>query len=192
MSIRFQLLLLGSILLQACSSIPLAEKLSVEEQNSINVHANVNAALVCNQPADYPKEACDYATKEMEELLGKTGWISNFEASPENADLVITFGLPNRRPYYTTPAHNPAFALLAFAIPFWWSDNFGYRFEATCTRCSLNTTIDTEREGTIVWWGFSSLINISPNRALQNDHERELEHIKLQLLPLIQAINKNA
>jgi hypothetical protein len=178
--------------MQACSSIPLAEKLSTDRKKEISIGANVSASLICNASSAYPEEACNYARNEIEALLTKTGWFFDLRSKKESADLVITFDVPNRRPYYTTPAHNPVFALISFAIPLWWSENFGYKFEALCRKCDAKATIDTERKGIVVWWGFSSLFNLSQHRAQNNDVNREVESIKEQLLPLIRELKKNA
>lgn len=192
MNIKLLFLVIFCLFIQACSSVPIAKKLTDEQQNAISTQENVTASLVCNQPEDYyDKDACEYASIEMEELLSKTGWFSSLKSSPEDADIIISFEPPYRKPYYTSPGHNPAFALLSIAIPFWWSENFGYKFEVSCKHCPADTAINTERTGTVIMWGFSPLINISPNRALFDDGNRELQHLKLQLLPVVQMIKNH-
>jgi hypothetical protein len=45
-------------------------------------------------------------------------WLSEAPAG-DPADLAITVRTPVRRPYWSTPAHNPAAFLLSLALPFW-------------------------------------------------------------------------
>jgi hypothetical protein len=90
-----------------------------------------------------------------------------------------------RRPYYTIPSHNPGLVLLSPAIPLWWSSPFGYRFSASDSATGRTVEVDTRRTGTVVMWGLAPLLNLSETRALFEHPERELDHVRVQLLPLL-------
>jgi hypothetical protein len=128
---------------------------------------------------------CDLVVAEMRRLLAPSSWFSTVEAEPGSASLILTIDAPVRRPYWSKPPHNPAFLLLSPAIPFWWTEPFGYRVSARMVDSGKEADIDTTREGTSVMWGLAGVFNLSPNRSLFPHPERELRQIQEQLLPLV-------
>jgi hypothetical protein len=76
------------------------------------------------------------------------------------------------------------------ALPFWWSDQYGYHLFAECGR-GATLDIDTTRTGTGVMWSFAPLLNLSPTRGFREDSQREAAHILLQLQPLLEKCVPN-
>jgi hypothetical protein len=81
--------------------------------------------------------------------------------------------------------HNPAFFLLSIAMPFWWSEPYGYRLAGRCANAEGAINIDTTRDGIAVMWTFAPLLNLSATRGFREDSQREASHILLQLEPLL-------
>ena len=170
-----------------CSSGPLPPRLPPEQRPRVErALANPLAVrLECVQRGRKFELRCDETIAEVTRLFAPSDWFSTVEADPENASLIITIDAPVRRPYWSKPGHNPAFLLLSPAIPFWWTEPFGYRMTARAVDSGKEVEIDTTREGTSVMWGLASILNLSPNRSFLPHPERELHQIEAQLLPLV-------
>ena len=95
--------------------------------------------------------------------------------------VVVTVRPYEYRPYFFTPGHNPAFALLSVAIPFWWSEPLGYRFALDLPPHHDIIEIDTTWEGTFVMWGLSSPLNIARSRTFESAYSQDLKRIRAAL-----------
>jgi len=170
-----------------CSSGPLLPRLPADQRARLErpMPSPKAVRLQCVQSGREFELRCDQAIAEVAELLMRSNWFSTLGASAEDASLVITIYAPVRRPYWSKPGHNPAFLLLSPAIPFWWSEPFGYRMTARAVASGEEREIDTTREGTSIMWGLACLFNLSPNRSFLPHPERELQQIQAQLLPLL-------
>jgi hypothetical protein len=112
--------------------------------------------------------------------------VADASGSDQNADLILQIIDIPRRPYYTEPSHNPAFVLLSIALPFWWSEEYGYRLSGQCARTGETLNVDTTREGTAVMWSLAPVLNLSPDRGFRENPRREASQILLQLQPLLE------
>src|SRR5205823_2283805 len=121
--------LLLALTASACFSGPLPPRLSPERRARVErpLTRALAVHLQCVQRGREFELRCDQAVAEVARLLAPSNWFSTLEADPDKASLVITIDAPVRRPYWSKPAHNPGFFLLSPAIPFWWSEPFGYR-----------------------------------------------------------------
>lgn len=177
----------GLTCIQACASVPLPRSLAAQERQKIDRvrPAQLRAGMAGCAPTSIPyAEPCATAMRKVSEILEETGWFSEIGASAEGADLTIEIQPVARRPYWSTPAHNPALLLLSLAIPFWWSDTFGVRFSAE-DRFGHTVEVDTTREGYRIMWSLAPLFNLSSGRGLVPSSAREADQVKLQLLPVL-------
>ncbi|MCP3987135.1 MAG: hypothetical protein GY723_22340 [bacterium] len=98
---------------------------------------------------------------------------------PSDSNPVVVTVRPYRyRPYFFTPGHNPAFALLSLAIPFWWSEPVGYRFALDVAPHHDVIEVDTTWKGTFVMWGLSSILNIAPSRTFESAYSQDSKRIR--------------
>jgi hypothetical protein len=93
-------------------------------------------------------------------------------------DLVVDLHDFPRRPYSTTPGHNPGFLLLSLAIPFWWSEPLGFRFSVRELPEGERVLIDTRWEGTVVMWSLASLLNIAPSRTFVSTFDQDVVRLR--------------
>jgi hypothetical protein len=130
--------------------------------------------------------SCEPDLSALRELVIASGVFTSLEEDPARADVVVTFIPSPERPYWTTPAHNPAAFLLAFAgVPFWWSDDFGQQILVEQRASGRAERVDMRRAGTRVMWLFAPLLNLSPDRAFAPDLNREASHLRLHLLEFL-------
>jgi hypothetical protein len=149
------------------------------------MQAQLKAALICTNSVKMTYQTCDDATNNMKQVLQVTDWFSDLSSSEEDADLIIYFSPPVIEPYYTPDHHEPVIFPIAIVIPFWFSETFGNTFKVSCNKCSTIRTVDTKRNGKILFWGFASIVNLFPNRDMKRNDYLEIDHTKLQLAPII-------
>lgn len=176
-------------LASACVTTSLMRELTPEEQASVSRSPipRYAASLSCVQVEQgYDVQACERTLREAQLLLRDTRW---FEEVPADAsrDFSFTVYAPVRRPYQTTPGHNPAFALLSIAIPFWWSEPAGLRMTAHRTGVAESVEINTEAERTVVLGTVGGLLALLPGYGIADNSLREADHVKLQLAALLKA-----
>jgi hypothetical protein len=111
--------------------------------------------------------------------------VAESDESDEKDDLILQIVDVPRRPYFTKPSHNPAFFLLSVALPFWWSEEYGYRLSGECAQTGDRLDIDTTRQGTAVMWILAPMLNLSPTRGFRENPLREASRILLELEPLL-------
>jgi hypothetical protein len=114
-----------------------------------------------------------------------TGWFSDAHASREQADLVFTVHPRVRQPYSTKPTHSPFLMLVSLAIPLWWKESCGLTLDVESPTRKITSTVSTRREGTVVLWGLSPLLNLASDRALVDHGVRDAQHVRVKLLPLL-------
>ncbi len=178
------------VLLTGCASLPLSSPLSESERGVLlTVHSTSRGAFVSGCAAAPPSDRipdCRYLVREVTDILAETRLFKTVSSSQASeGDLLVEIVPYERRPYWTTPGHNPAFTLLAIVIPFWWSEPFGYHFTVRDTRTGVSAEVNTTRSGTVVMWSLASLLNLSKSRGLDEDRTLELERIKMQLAPVL-------
>jgi len=186
MPMKSSVTLLAAFLLAGCISLPILPELSAD-QLALTERAprpGLVASLGCVQDGIRFQITCDDALRQVQALLSKSHWLARVGPNEADPDLRLTVHAPVRRPYWAAPPHNPAVLLLSIAIPFWWSEPFGYRIDATRVETGKTVELDTTYEGTIVFWSAASIFNVMPDRAFMPDEQRELDHLHLQLLPL--------
>ena len=175
----------------ACHSMPLLPRLSpAQEQWSRAFPIGKVSGHFIGCPSLRPDGAEDCAPRlrMARELVLASGVFTSFEDDPERADIVVMLIEGWERPYWSTPAHNPAFALLTLAgIPFWWTDTLGQQLLVEQRASGRAERIDMRREGTRVMWLFAPLLNVGPNRAFAPNLEREASHLRLHLLQFLAA-----
>lgn len=174
------------VLVSGCFSAPLMPDVAANE-SALNRAPNppLSFRIDCVQGVERFSISCERTRAELSELLNQIGWLSGSRPDNEDPDLIVSIVSPVRRPYTSTPSHNPGAVVLSIAIPFWWSEPAGYRFRVLNTRTGRSGEIDTSRTDTIVMWGLSPLLNLSPNRSMSTDVAREARHIQSQLLGVI-------
>jgi hypothetical protein len=186
---RVALPLLVSLFTVGCVSVPIPRQLSVEETASLSSlpKATLTAAITsCAQGAEIEFAHCDYLTREVTEILKKTGLFADVRSSDKTEDVAVEIHRTPRRAHWTTPGHNPAAALLSLAIPFWWNETYGYHLTLR-EKTGRTIEVNTLREGTVVQWSLASLLNIGKERALEQNERLEIAHVKVQILRGLKA-----
>lgn len=173
--------LVGTFALSGCFSAPILPQANIEDDIPFEPERLQSANIECIEKDEDFALSCERTIEEVALLLEQSGWFSTVYANRDKADLIISVETPVRRPYWSTPGHNPGFFLLSIAIPFWWSQPAGYRIVVTDPQSCRTVEIDTSRTDTIVMWGLAPLLNISPNRSMALSTERESQQIHLQL-----------
>lgn len=176
-----------ALAVSACISVPIPPALP-PVQLSQTVQAprpGLTARLNCVQDGIRFEVSCEQALGELKQLLAESHWFARAGESEPEPDLVLTVHAPVRRPYWSTPAHNPALLLLSPVIPLWWHEPFGQRIDATLVETGESVHLDTTGDGTIILWSLAGVFNAAPNRAFVAQPQRELDLIHHQLLALV-------
>ena len=180
-----------SFCIVACESVPLLPALTPEQRAAIDRQPapHWTAKVQCGDAEGAPPPNCPSEMTHW--LLESTGWISR---APEGevADLQVTVVVRDRPRHSDVPTHNPVFAVLAIALPFWWADSFGFEMTVRRTDTGQEVPVSTFREGTRIVWGIGTpFINLLPDRGLDfpNRWSRDPDHVKLQLLPLLPSVS---
>ena len=172
-------LALGSV---ACVSYPVAP-LQSPPIDAPKIAPDSVAYVVGCEPQPEPDQflTCEALVSRLAFQLREASIFADVHESappPDSNSVVVTVRPYQYRPYFFTPGHNPAFALLSAAIPFWWSEPFGYRFALDVAPHDDIIEIDTTWEGTIVMWGLSSPLNLAPSRTFESAYSQDLKRIR--------------
>ncbi len=174
----------------ACSSVPLPPargRKTLPDPPS----EPLAAWVVCESSQSDFAQPCDLAQADFATSIAAGPWLKPLdplEHQPSDADVVVTITAPVRRPYWSTPAHNPAFALLSAAIPLWWSEPHGFSFRISDPDANHESTSDATWEGTNVLWGFATLLNISRSRVFYLDPAVEQRFLNEHVGEALQAL----
>jgi hypothetical protein len=172
-------LVLGSV---ACVSYPVAPPQSFPT-GAPQIAPDSVAYVVGCDPQPEPDEflTCEALVSRLAFQLREASIFAEVLESkpPHDSKLVVVTVRPYQyRPYFFTPGHNPAFALLSVAIPFWWSEPLGYRFALNVAPHHEVIEVDTTWEGTFVMWSLSSILNIAPSRTFESAYSQDLKRIR--------------
>ncbi len=166
----------------ACASYPLAPEQPAPAR-SVQIAPDSEAYVVGCSPEPEPDQflTCDALVSRLAFSLREASIFAEVHESVPPAGsnaAVVTVRPYEYRPYFFTPGHNPAFALLSAGIPFWWSEPLGFRFALDLPPDHEVTEVDTTWEGTFVMWGLSSLLNIAPSRTFESAYSQDLKRIR--------------
>jgi len=104
------------------------------------------------------------------------------EGPPSSGDYVVDLHDFPRRPYWSNPAHNPAFVLLAMVIPFWWHEPLGFHFSIREAPDGEAHLVDTRWGGTMVIGSLSAFLNVLPGRTFQSASTQDVERLRRALI----------
>jgi hypothetical protein len=184
MTRRIALCLLGAALL-ACGSLPKAPELVGSRGLSDDLSEKKVYLPACAD--NLPEDAARYCRIRLNDTYNALVSTKLFrevtigEDPVGTGNLVIDLHDFLRRPYYTTPAHNPGFLLLSLAVPFWWSEQLGFRFSGQELPKGVPVLIDTRWEGTAVMWSLASLLNIAPSRTFESTYNQDVARLRQAL-----------
>lgn len=182
------LMLLSSLVVGGCFSAPLPRPLDAAQKTALMRPPLLRPSVRvtgCRPGAS----TCDLYVREVTRLFQESQLFSTVAGpgeSSDESDLLIEIVAIPRRPYFTRPSHNPGFMLLSVALPFWWSEQYGYRLSARCRQTQEVAEIDTTREGTVLMWSLAPVFNLSSSRGFREDPRREVSQIVLQIEPLLE------
>jgi hypothetical protein len=187
MSVRRPVLLLVAVgLLPACASIPKAPPLSPSQPV---VHgASSREVFLPECDVECPEDAALYCRERLNALYNALVATEIFRevvvggGSPKPGDYIVDLYDFPRRPYWATPAHNPAFALLAVAIPFWWYEPLGFYFSIRQAPDGNPQVVDTRWGGTMIMGSLSPLLNVLPSRTFQSARTQDVERLRSALI----------
>jgi hypothetical protein len=183
---RIALTPIAAILLLGCASLPNAPGYS--EQPILSGDPSDKAIYLPKCDEDLPESAALYCRIRLNDLYNSLVATELFREVvigeiPDGGDgLVVDIHDFPRRPYWSTPAHNPAFLLLSLGIPFWWEDALGFRFSVRELPESEEILVDTRWNGTSVMWSLASLLNVLPSRTFRSTYEQDVDRLRLALV----------
>jgi hypothetical protein len=165
-----------------CASFPKAEPLALPR--AVSTATIDKIAFLPSCTADCPDAAdrsCRERLNSLYNALVKTGIFREVIVGEEPTgagNFVIDLHDFPRRPYWTTPGHDPAFALLSVGVPFWWHEPLGFYFSIRELPDGEPLVIDTRWGGTMVMWSLASFINIFPGRTFESTQEQDAERLR--------------
>lgn len=184
---RSRLALLAALgISTACASDPKAPPLSPSQ--AVVHDASTRTVFLPKCDIDCPEDAARYCGERLNALyyaLVSTGLFREVvvgEGPPSSGDYIIDLHDFPRRPYWATPAHNPAIALLAIAIPFWWHEPLGFHFSIREAPAGQPHVVDTRWGGTVIIGSLSAVLNVLPSRTFQPAHAQDVERLRSALL----------
>jgi hypothetical protein len=183
---RIALTLLAAIYLLGCASLPKAPGYSQQPILSGNPSDKTIYLPKCDE--DLPESAalsCRIRLNDLYRSLVATELFREVaigEAPDGDGAFVVDIHDFPRRPYWSTPAHNPAFLILSLGIPFWWDDALGFRFSVRELPAAREILVDTRWEGTSVMWSLASLLNVLPSRTFRSTYEQDVDRLRLALV----------
>jgi hypothetical protein len=166
----------------ACVSYPVAPAQSPPTR-APEIGSNSVAYVVGCDPQPEPDEflTCEALVSRLAFKLREASIFADVHESmpPAASNAVVVTVRPSQyRPYLFTPGHNPAFAFLSVAIPFWWTEPLGYRFALQVPTRHDVIEVDTTWEGTFVMWGLSSPLNLARSRTFESTYSQDLKRIR--------------
>jgi hypothetical protein len=173
-------------LLPACASVPKSPPLS-PSQPAVR-DTSTRKVFIPQCDVECPEDAARYCRERLNALYNALVSTELFrevvigEGPPSPGDYVVALHDFPRRPYWTTPAHNPAFVLLAIAIPFWWHEPLGFHFSIREVPAGQPHVVDTRWGGTMIIGSLSALLNVLPDRTFRSSTSQDVERLRLALV----------
>jgi hypothetical protein len=177
--------LIALVTMPACASFPKAAPLPMPHLDMRETSARVVFLPTCEVAC--PEDAAFYCSERLNALynaLVATGLFREVVVGQEpvgEGNYEIDLHDFPRRPYWSTPAHNPGFLLLALAIPFWWEEPLGYHFSIRELPDGEARVVDTRWRGTVVMWSLASVINVFPGRTFHPASTQDVERLRVAL-----------
>ena len=171
-----------TVLSLGCASLPKAPHL--EASPGLDGDLSEKTVYLPKCDDDLPEDADRYCRIRLNDTYNALVTTELFREvvitdNPEGGgNLVIDIHDFPRRPYYSTPAHNPGLLLLSLAIPFWWSEPLGFRFSIRELPDGKPLLIDTRWEGTAVMWSLASLLNVAPSRTFESTYSQDVARLR--------------
>lgn len=173
-------------LIAGCVSMPKASPIDATTQPSGDLS---NRVVYLQKCADgLPEDArryCDIRVGDLYNALVSTKLFRKVVVGekPEGiGDFAIDLYDFERRPYWASPPHNPAFLLMSLAIPFWWSEPLGFYFGMKELPDGPQTVVDTRWKGTSVMWSLASVLNVLPGRTFESTFSQDVTRLKQSFL----------
>ena len=186
-ALRQALILLGLGALAGCGSFPKAEPWTLPPAILTGVSDRVVFLPECQ--VDCPVDAVRVHNSQLVDLYNTLVSADIFlevsiggESGARPGDYVIDLHDRPRRPYWSTPGHNPGFLILSLVIPFWWNEPLGFRFSIREHPDGEWQLIDTRWEGTVIMWSLSPLINLLPGRSYFSPYTQVRNRLRRALL----------
>jgi hypothetical protein len=185
--VRNSLALLATLaLLPACASVPKAPPPPASQ--AVVRDPSTRKVFLPQCDIECPEDAAPYCRERLNALYNTLVSTELFrevvvdEGTPSPGDFVVDLRDFHRRPYWATPAHNPAFALLAIAIPFWWHEPLGFHFSIREVPDGEPHVVDTRWGGTMVMGSLSAVLNVLPSRTFRSATTQDVERLRLALV----------
>ncbi len=184
MAIRIAISALVALVL-GCASLPKAPDLRELQLVPGELSEKVVYLPAC--PDHLPEDASRYCSIRLADTYRALVATELFrevtigEAPSGRGNLLVDLHDFPRRPYYTTPAHNPGFLLLSLALPFWWTEPLGFRFSIMELPDGQPILVDTRWQGTAVMWSLASLLNVLPGRTFESTFAQDVARLRRAL-----------
>ena len=182
MQIRALLSALIASIAVACGSMPKASLIAANPQLPVNLSNRIVHLPKCDDRI--PEGALRYCNVRTTDLYNALISSEIFKEvvigeQPEGDGVyVIDIYDFQRRPYWSTPAHNPGLLLLSLAIPFWWEEPLGFYFGIREFPNGTSVEIDTRWRGTSVMWSLAAFLNVLPNRTFRSTFDQDISRLR--------------